>query len=749
MYTQTYDLGSGVALDESIERRYVGLVRLSSSLAAAADWHGVASAVAESLAPLTERYPTRLWGKTADGFEELGRSPAAHAFSRRALRDLQLAAAHDEPALRDDGSVLVGLHAGGVSLGVLELAGADDPDLAGQAAPIVACRVALLAAQGVGDATLSPLPVDAASDESSVMSAFASGAKRLLDHDRLSAYLLSDNGRTFERFAVATSPILPGEGVIIPFEDVGLRSIVIANRALVSPDLGHDPRIVGREDRVIASAGFKGLLSVPLRIGGRPIGVLNFVSRTAGFYREQDVPVAQQIADQISVFLENLRRQRGIRGAIQQEAAERERARLTRDLYHTISEAVVAINGVAEGLRDQLEGRDDAAARQAQRITELTRLELADVRRAVIDMSPRALEAHTLEEVVESTLARMRRGGELEVTWNVTGDTSTLPLGVARAAYRILQESLANVRLHASAKRLHVELSSQADLSLVVRDDGAGFDPACAEAQNGFGLRGMRERAESLGGTFAVESAPGAGTAIAFELLLSREARAQEPVGGDEGERPRAGALRALVADSHPTTRAGLAAMLERDGGIRAIGEVATEEELLSAVPRLRPDVVLVDGQVAGARPAELVRRLARVSPSSRILLVVSAATGWQQELLEAGAGGSVHKDIDAAGLADAVRAVAGGATVVASRPAGAGERATGPAALSARELEILSLIAAGQTNTEIGAALYLATKTVERQVATIASKLGARNRAHAAAIAVAERLVNLPPRGA
>jgi GAF domain-containing protein len=129
----------------------------------------------------------------------------------------------------------------------------------------------------VGGVLLAPVAIEAASDVASLMAAFAVEAKRQLAHDRLSAYLLTCQGRAFERFAVATSPIVPGEGVIIPFEDLGLRHVVITNRALVSVDLSTDPRVVGREDRVIAAAGFHGLLSVPLRVQGRPIGVLNFV----------------------------------------------------------------------------------------------------------------------------------------------------------------------------------------------------------------------------------------------------------------------------------------------------------------------------------------------------------------------------------------------------------------------------------------------------------------------------------------
>lgn len=721
---------------ESIERRYLGLVRLSVALAGASDWPHVATGVSESIAPLGERRPTRLWAKTVDGFEALACSPAAHPFPDLPTRELQLAAERDEPSACDDGVVLVGLHAGGVSLGVLEIhAAGDDAEFVSHVASLVACRAGLLAAQGVGEASLAPLPVDAASDAAPVMSAFAAEAKRMLEHDRLSAYLLTEDGRSFERFAVATSRIIPGEGIVIPFGDVGLRSIVTANRPLISEDLGRDSRIVGREDRVIAAAGFHGLLSVPLRLDGRPIGVLNFVSRTVGFYRDQDVPVAQQIADQISVFLDNLRRQRGMQGAIRQEATERERSRLARDLYHMVSEAMLGIAAAAGELDEHLRAGNDAwATRRAERIMELARLELAEVRRAVIDLSPQALDTHTLGEVVESTMERLRRAHDLDVTVKVSGDTSTLPIGVAKAAYRILQEALANVHGHACASRVHVELTSGNDLALVVRDDGAGFDPGCAAVQEGFGLRGMRERAQVLGGELVVESAHGSGTTVRFDLPLSRETRPQPAAVLDQPERPGAATLRIVVAEPRPATRAGLAAMLERAGGIRVVSQIGGAEELEGSVRRLRPDVVLIDRRLAGARPAELVHRLADYSPSSRVLLIASSVGGWHSDLLEQGAGGIVHADVDASALAEAVRAVASGATILA----------TGESTLSARELQILSLLAAGHTNKEIGEALFLASKTVERQVATITAKLDARNRAHAVAIAVSAGLVDL-----
>src|SRR6185503_18745454 len=101
--------------------------------------------------------------------------------------------------------------------------------------------------------------------------------------------------------------------------------------SLVSGDFGRDDRILGLEDSVIARAGFHGLVSVPLRLGGKAFGLLNFVSKTPNFYSEADIVVAQQTADDIAVFLQYLRMQRAMRAAVQREAVAEERNRVARE----------------------------------------------------------------------------------------------------------------------------------------------------------------------------------------------------------------------------------------------------------------------------------------------------------------------------------------------------------------------------------------------------------------------------------
>ena len=735
-----------VGLDEQIERRYVEFARLARSVAAAADFKQLAAAVAAALEePLEGSDPlgVRLWAITSDGIEELARHAPGRELPHIPQRELQRAAVLSEPTESVSGRMLVGLHAGGTSLGVLEVdEDGIDLELLANAAAMVACGVGLVAGQGVGDVLPSPVAVEGASDTASLMATFASEAKRLLDHDRLSAYLLTCEGRAFERFAVATSPIVPGEGVIIPFEDVGLRHVVVTNRPLVSADLANDPRIVGREDRVIARAGFHGLISVPLRLGGRPFGVLNFVSRTPGFYDDHDLPIAQQVADQVSAFIGNLRAQERMRTLIRHEAVETERARVARDVYHTVAQTVPAIERIASALEERLAGSDEAASEEVRRVRELVQLELADVRRVVADLVPRGLDSQSLSEAIEAAVAAF---GDADPKARVTidGDSSGLSGAVRRATYRIFQEAVANARVHANAAKIEVTLRMDRDLELIVTDNGEGFDSDEVANSGGTGISFMYERAQALGGMLTIDSAPRRGTRVAFQLLGVRDAsetpRApEEPL---EAPAPSESNVRLFVTEQHPLTRSGLVALLERADGIRVVGEAASLDETRGQILRLHPNVLLLDAHLAEGELERLISELKQALPDCALLVLANYEAGVEADIIESGASGVVPKTVTGDELTEAVRAVARGAKLTSFPSSGDEHNGVG---LTSRERAVLTLMTAGRTNAEIGATLFLATKTVERQVATITRKLGARNRAHAGAIAVARHLVEL-----
>jgi signal transduction histidine kinase/DNA-binding NarL/FixJ family response regulator len=728
-------------LAERSEHGYIALASLARRLPSARDWDELASAVSQALGD-RESATVRLWAIASDGLQEVAfaAGDVAHdELPKPPALELERAAAVSEPVDGPDGCLLVGLHAEGVTFGLLEVHGEADREVVEAVAPLIACRLAVLAGQGVGDVQLLPAAVGSASDTSGVIANFARQAKRLLDHDRLSVYLLSHDGRGFERFAVATSAIVPGEGVLIPFGDVGLRHTLLTNRPIVSSDLGADPRLIGAEDRVIARAGFRGLLSVPLRHEGRPFGVLNFVSRQAGFYRNEDIPIAEQIADQIAAFVENLRVQRRVQAMVRREASERERSRLARDLYQAVAHVLSEIGDAADAFEGASgkAGKDDAA-----RIGQLARRGLSDVRRSIVDLDPPGLEAGDLAEMAAQALDRFRERTGCEATLRVDGVTSDLPGAVARATYRILQEALMNVRLHAGACSVSVHLGAGRDLVLTIEDDGAGFDTRAALQAEGLGLRHMRERTDALGGFLTVHSEPGSGTAIRLKVPQPHETSGveQEDLGGVTS---RDGVLRVFVAEPNLLVRAGISRLVDANDEMRVVGEACSLDEGKARLRQLHPDVTLLSTTLATGGAEALIADIRRASPSSAVLAVSHGEVGRDTKLLDAGATGVIDLRVDEQGLAQAVRAVACGTRVLGGSRDAAGDD-SGREALTSRERSILTLVAGGETNAEIGRTLYLATKTVERQVATIVRKLGARNRAHAAAIAVDRDIVHL-----
>jgi signal transduction histidine kinase len=194
-----------------------------------------------------------------------------------------------------------------------------------------------------------------------------------------------------------------------------------------------------------------------------------------------------------------------------------ERQRMAGELHDVLAQGLT-------GIVTQLEAADQAAGRESDRrrhldtAKQLARDSLTEARRSVQALRPQQLTQaalpDALAEVVDGWSARNAVAAELITT----GAPRPLLPEIETALLRTAQEALANVARHADAGRVALTLSYMEDLvTLDVRDDGAGFDPARARAEEsdgGYGLTAMRERVQRIAGTLAVESEPGAGTAI-------------------------------------------------------------------------------------------------------------------------------------------------------------------------------------------------------------------------------------------
>ena len=211
--------------------------------------------------------------------------------------------------------------------------------------------------------------------------------------------------------------------------------------------------------------------------------------------------------------------------------------------------------------------------------------------------------------------------------------------------------------------------------------------------------------------------------------------------------------IRVFLADDHEVVRQGLRVLLQGEPEIEVVGEASSGEEALKIIEELQPDVVLMDIRMHGMGGFKATREIKKMYPETSVILL----TGYDSELyaaeaLRAGAVGFIAKDCPRKLLSNAIRVVAHGGTVWQNEPLYQSllrqlpmskaedrygdTRASLDEQLTARELEVLTLLAKGYANKQISATLDLADITVKKYVKSIMVKLGVSNRTQAALLA-------------
>ncbi len=202
-------------------------------------------------------------------------------------------------------------------------------------------------------------------------------------------------------------------------------------------------------------------------------------------------------------------------------------------------------------------------------------------------------------------------------------------------------------------------------------------------------------------------------------------------------------AITVLIADDHPVVLQGLAVLFEVQDDIRLVGQASDGAEAVRLTGKLDPDVLLLDLKLPGLDGMGVLSQLRAQGTRTRVLVLTSAAGPSGPALaLQAGAAGFLYKDVDPDALVRAIRAVNDGNTVlapeaavlVAARPGG---DVSGIAALTAREREVLALLADGRSNREIARSLGVTEKTVKTHVSSVLGTLGVADRTQAALLAV------------
>lgn len=218
--------------------------------------------------------------------------------------------------------------------------------------------------------------------------------------------------------------------------------------------------------------------------------------------------------------------------------------------------------------------------------------------------------------------------------------------------------------------------------------------------------------------------------------------------------------IRVMICDDHALFRRGLVMVLESESGITIVAEAEDGQEAVARAIESAPDVVLMDVRMPQMSGIEATRKIADAVPSAKILmLTVSDEEEDLYEAIKAGATGYLLKEISIEEVANAVRAVVAGQSLISPSMASkllteftslskrADERTSMPAPkLTDRELEVLRLVAQGKSNREIAGDLFISENTVKNHVRNILEKLHLHTRMEAVMYAVREKLLEIPP---
>jgi signal transduction histidine kinase len=204
----------------------------------------------------------------------------------------------------------------------------------------------------------------------------------------------------------------------------------------------------------------------------------------------------------------------------QDRAIFAERSRLARELHDTVEQGLAGIKLQLEAVAGSLDASPDAARRALQVAGEMLGYSMEEARRSVLDLRPQALEDHDLGSALSDLARRMTDGTPLHAEVRVSGDPIPLDASVEHHLFRIGMEALTNAIKHSGARHIDIGLSYGREAAdLVVSDDGSGFPhPSTEVAGEHFGLRGIRERVDKLGGALSVESRREGGTRLAVSV---------------------------------------------------------------------------------------------------------------------------------------------------------------------------------------------------------------------------------------
>jgi signal transduction histidine kinase len=295
-----------------------------------------------------------------------------------------------------------------------------------------------------------------------------------------------------------------------------LGALMRSTKPIRVPRIADDPRSVGfcKNHPVMTS-----FLGVPVISKGVLLGTLYLTDKIgADEFSEDDEQLIVMLAAHVAIAIENAR----LYQQVQRLAVLEERDRIGMDLHDGIIQSIYAVGLILEYCNLLLdEDPSSAKGKLNQAISSLNEV-IRDIRNYILDLRPQRFQGKDLPGGLFELIRAFRVNTLLQADLHIESEGDLgLMQGQASGLFHIAQEALANVAKHARARAVSVVLSRDgSQVTLVVKDNGRGFDPSRVAAYEGHGLRNMEARTRMLGGRLSVESEPGKGTTVKVSVPI-------------------------------------------------------------------------------------------------------------------------------------------------------------------------------------------------------------------------------------
>ncbi|PGC66753.1 histidine kinase [Bacillus toyonensis] len=401
-----------------------------------------------------------------------------------------------------------------------------------------------------------------------------------------------------------------------------------------------------------------------------------------------------------------------------------ERNRLSSELHDTVGHAYTSIIMGMETLRTDL--ATEMGVQRLDSLLEMGRKSIEDVRGYLHQMDPQC-QSPSLIQSLQNLGAEFQEHAQVDVSFRTFGEEYQLSRQAKIAFIRCLQESLTNAVRHGQGTEIIVSLQFEQQYTrLEVQDNGRSN----VEWQEGFGMNTMKERAMNLQGQLSVYTKPEEGMLVTCTIPRQTEIKD--------------GLIRLLIVDDQPFVRESLSTLLDRYEDINVVGLAEDGDQAIDLCGRLQPHVVLMDLDMQQMDGVEATKKIKQQWPHIRVLIFTTFQDTKQAlDSLRNGADGFLLKSIETLELANTIRLIHSGGTLIDQGMSHKifeqfDEQNETPQSkatayeLTAREIEILQLVAKGLRYNTIASRLYLSNGTVRNYASSAYTKLGVRNKEEA-----------------